>query len=80
MENAQFADTVSERIAHRTTPWNKGKLTGAKPPLQPKHVWAIRTRFQMAERTRDAASLWAGRHGYFAGPTAAASGRRSCTV
>jgi len=20
------------------TPWNKGKLTGAKPPLQPKHV------------------------------------------
>jgi hypothetical protein len=40
MENARFADTVSERIAHRTTPWNKGKLTGAKPPLQPKHVWA----------------------------------------
>lgn len=20
--------------------WNKGKLVGAKPPLQPKHVWA----------------------------------------
>ena len=30
MENARFADTVSERIAHRTTPWNKGKLTGAR--------------------------------------------------
>jgi hypothetical protein len=22
-------------------PWNKGKLTGAKPPLRPKHVWSI---------------------------------------
>jgi hypothetical protein len=22
-------------------PWNKGKLTGPKPPLQPKHVWAL---------------------------------------
>jgi len=21
-------------------PWNKGKLTGAKPPLRPKHVWS----------------------------------------
>ena len=30
MENARFADTVSEKIAHRTTPWNKGKLTGAR--------------------------------------------------
>src|SRR6516225_4501114 len=26
------------------TPWNKGKLIGAKPPLRPKHVWSIRTR------------------------------------
>ncbi len=24
-------------------PWNKGKLTGQKPPLQPRHIWAIRT-------------------------------------
>jgi integrase len=31
----------------------KGKLTGAKPPLQPKHVWAIRTRLQIAGRRRD---------------------------
>jgi integrase len=36
-------------------PWNKGRLTGAKPPLQPKHVWAIRTRLQIAGRTRDLA-------------------------
>lgn len=33
-------------------PWNKGKLTGAKPPLRPKHVWAIRTRLQIGGRTR----------------------------
>ena len=26
------------------TPWNKGKLIGAKPRLRPKHVWAIRTK------------------------------------
>ena len=36
-------------------PWNKGKLIGQKPPLQPKHVWAIRTRLQLARRYRDLA-------------------------
>jgi integrase len=36
-------------------PWNKGKMIGPKPPLQPKHVWAIRTRLQLAGRTRDLA-------------------------
>src|SRR5207248_1590957 len=36
-------------------PWNKGKLTGAKPPLRPKHVCSIRTRLQMEGRTRDLA-------------------------
>ncbi len=36
-------------------PWNKGKLTGQKPPLQPKHVWAIRTRLQLAAKIRDLA-------------------------
>jgi len=35
--------------------WNKGKLIGPKPPLQPKHVWAIRTRLQLATRIRDLA-------------------------
>src|SRR6266566_7632768 len=35
-ENA--VPTASKRL-----PWNKGKLTGAKPPLRPKHVWSIRT-------------------------------------
>jgi len=36
-------------------PWNKGKLTGAKPPLRPKHVWSIRTKLQVDGRTRDLA-------------------------
>jgi len=36
-------------------PWNKGKLTGAKPPLRPKHVWSIRTKLQVEGRTRDLA-------------------------
>ena len=40
---------------NRRQPWNKGKFTGPKPPLQPRHVWAIRTRLQMAERKRDLA-------------------------
>ncbi len=36
-------------------PWNKGKVIGPKPPLQPRHVWAIRTRLQLAGRVRDLA-------------------------
>ena len=36
-------------------PWNKGKITGAKPPLQPKHVWSIRSQLQLAGRSRDLA-------------------------
>ena len=36
-------------------PWNKGKLVGPKPPLQPKHVWAIRTRLHMQRKVRDLA-------------------------
>ena len=23
-------------------PWNAGRMTGAKAPLKPKHIWAIR--------------------------------------
>jgi integrase len=50
-------ETVNETGAAtpRRRPWNKGKLIGPKPPLQPKHVWAIRTRLQLAGRTRDLA-------------------------
>ena len=41
--------------APKRVPWNKGKLTGARPPLRPKHVWAIRTRLQMEQQIRDLA-------------------------
>lgn len=39
----------------RNVPWNKGKLTGQKPPLKLPEIWAIRTRLQIAERIRDLA-------------------------
>ena len=50
-------ETEAQTIASapRREPWNKGKLTGQKPPLRPKHVWSIRTRLQMDGRTRDLA-------------------------
>src|SRR5437764_13820050 len=51
MQDHQNADP----IAFKRAPWNKGKLTGAKPPLRPKHVWAIRTKLQIEGRTRDLA-------------------------
>jgi hypothetical protein len=37
------------------TPWNKGKLTGPKPPLKVREIWAIRIRLQLADRRRDLA-------------------------
>ena len=42
-------------IAKSLNLWNKGKLTGAKPPLRPKHVWAVRVRLQLLKRFRDLA-------------------------
>ena len=48
--NANFGLPAPKQI-----PWNKGKLTGAKPPLRQKHVWAIRTKLQIDKRTRDLA-------------------------
>jgi hypothetical protein len=41
--------------ANKRTPWNKGKLIGARPPLRPKHVWSIRTRLLVEGRIRDLA-------------------------
>jgi hypothetical protein len=37
----------------RRPAWNKGKLTGPKPPLRPGHVWSIRAKLQLERRTRD---------------------------
>ena len=39
----------------KRTPWNKGQLTGAKPPLRPKHVSSIRTKLQVGGKVRDLA-------------------------
>jgi integrase len=36
-------------------PWNKGKITGPKPPLRAGHVWAIRAKLHLEKRTRDLA-------------------------
>ena len=35
--------------------WNHGRIIGPKPPLKPKHIWAIRTRLQHEGRVRDLA-------------------------
>jgi integrase len=48
-------NAISVVPAPKRTPWNKGKLIGAKPPLRQKHVWAIRTKLQIEQRTRDLA-------------------------
>jgi integrase len=48
-------DQVNATPTPKRVPWNKGKLTGAKPPLRPKHVWSIRTKLQIEARTRDLA-------------------------
>ena len=37
-----------EKLTTRT-PWNKGKLIGAKHPLRPSHVWSIRTKLKIEE-------------------------------
>jgi hypothetical protein len=41
--------------APKRTPWNKGKLIGAKPPLLARYVWSIRTKLQIEKRIRDLA-------------------------
>jgi integrase len=48
-------ETISPLDEPKDIPWNKGKLIGAKPPLRPKHVWAIRTKLQVDGRLRDLA-------------------------
>jgi hypothetical protein len=39
----------------RHSPWNRGKLIGAKPPLRASHVWSIRTKLQIDAHKRDLA-------------------------
>ena len=44
----------SRPTANRSV-WNKGKLTGPKPPLRAGHVWLILAKLQLERRTRDLA-------------------------
>src|SRR5258706_12512976 len=55
----ETVDTVQRMnaVPAARRPWNKGKLVGPKRPLQPKHVWSIRTRLQMQRKVRDLALL-----------------------
>ncbi|WP_227247531.1 tyrosine-type recombinase/integrase [Paraburkholderia caribensis] len=39
----------------RRVPWNKGRLTGQKPPLKLREIWAIRTKLQMSCNVRELA-------------------------
>jgi integrase len=50
-----MSDTDNFPSPVRRTPWNKGKLIAARPPLRSKHVWSIRTRLQVDGRVRDLA-------------------------
>jgi hypothetical protein len=45
--------TIHNDVAR--VPWNKGKLTGQKPPLKLREIWAIRIRLQLGGKTRDLA-------------------------
>jgi hypothetical protein len=42
-------------VSTRRVPWNKGRLTGQKPPLKLKEIWAIRIRLQLSAKTRELA-------------------------
>ena len=42
-------------LSRRYEPWNKGLLVGQKKPLEPKHVWSIRVRLEIAKSKRDLA-------------------------
>ena len=46
---------IAAAAALKRIPWNKDKLVGPRPPLQQKHVWAIRTRLQIERQVRELA-------------------------
>jgi len=35
-------------VRPKRVPWKKGRLIGQKRPLQPKQVWSIRARLELA--------------------------------
>ncbi|HEV2512596.1 tyrosine-type recombinase/integrase [Bosea sp. (in: a-proteobacteria)] len=46
---------VEAQPIHQRPAWNTGRIIGPKPPLKPRHIWAIRTRLQHDRRVRDLA-------------------------
>ena len=44
---------AQDQLQHQA--WNFGRIIGPKPPLKPRHIWAIRTRLQHDGRVRDLA-------------------------
>jgi hypothetical protein len=55
MERPMQSNEPAVSNAPKRTPWNKGKLVGAKPPQRSKHVWSIRTKLQVEGRARNLA-------------------------
>jgi integrase len=47
-------ETIPSNDQHKG-PWNKGKLTGQKPPLKLKEIWAIRVHLQLESEVRELA-------------------------
>lgn len=39
---------TSKSVHPARVPWNKGKLTGQKPPLKLPKIWEIRVRLQLS--------------------------------
>jgi hypothetical protein len=56
--------------AHGRQPWNAGSLVGAKRPLKPRDVWAIRFFLDQHRRMRDRALFDLGVVDKFAHPQA----------
>ena len=54
-ENDRAFDDPSSAATQPRPPWNKGKLTGPKPPLRPGHVWLVRAKLQLDRCARDLA-------------------------
>lgn len=46
---------VEAQQTYQRRAWNTGRIIGPKPPLKPRHIWAIRTRLQHERRVRDLA-------------------------
>jgi integrase len=47
----------ARHVSRGYRPWNKGLLVGQKKPLEPKLIWSIRVRLEIARSMRDLAIL-----------------------